>query len=662
MHTAIRISVTAVLIAAAATAQAQSGAAATTPQVGLEEIVVTAQRRSEQLQEVPVAVSAFSEKQMEQLNITSALDVGQYVPNMMAHNNTGLGTANAYTLRGLGNTESIATFDPPVGTYVDDVFIARQNGNNFAFFDVDRIEVLRGPQGTLFGRNTTGGAVNIILKKPAEEFGGFAEAGFGEWDKQMLRGSVDIPLSDKVLTKFSAFWMSDNGYVKNLSTKENDLNSNANIGARAAVRWLITDAITWDFAVDYMDTSALGIVNFEGSGGGRISHTGITQNGYPFRGLVTGSKQNLNLGNDVRSTSFTSDFAIDTAIGTLNFITGYRDMRQEFAIDFFDFNRPFGGFTIVNDGSHDQFSQEVKLSGDIGSNINYVTGLFYFKEDNKTDFADIFAGDLVAPSLAGIPLILADRVLDNTTEAFAVYGQADWTFADAWTLTAGLRFTDESKDVEWTANDNPRWAGRTSFGKKDSQSTSQWTPRVALKYDFNPDVNVYASVTQGFKSGGWNARGTSNAALLPFGPEEVTSYEIGLRSQWFDNRLRLNVTGFRSDTTDFQLPAGYKDPVSGAITFVTGNYADLLVDGVEVELVAAPVDGLTIFANIGLMDAQYENLDQSVQDQLAACQTGIAGGVAIAADVAAYFLLAEDDQTKVDQRANVVLQALRERP
>ena len=154
---------------------ALSAMALDTAYAAIEEVTVTAQRRAQNIQDVPLAITALSEEELQERQIDEPIDLINYVPNLFGGNNTGLGTANAYYLRGLGNTESIATFDPPVGTYVDNVYIARQNGNNVSFFDIDRIEVMRGPQGTLFGRNTTGGAVSIHMKKPAEELGGWVE-------------------------------------------------------------------------------------------------------------------------------------------------------------------------------------------------------------------------------------------------------------------------------------------------------------------------------------------------------------------------------------------------------------------------------------------------------------------------------------------------------
>jgi iron complex outermembrane receptor protein len=200
------LAVTVSLIAfAAATAQTAGGAAeqpaAVVSDGAIADIVVTAQRRAEKLQDVPIAISVFSGDQLRAQGVSSALDLGQFVPNLIAQNNTGLGSANAYYLRGLGNTETIPTFDPPVGTYVDQIYLSRQNANNLNLFDVQRIEVLRGPQGTLFGKNTTGGAISVILREPGKVFGGYAELGYGSFQKKLARASVDVPLNDKLQIK-----------------------------------------------------------------------------------------------------------------------------------------------------------------------------------------------------------------------------------------------------------------------------------------------------------------------------------------------------------------------------------------------------------------------------------------------------------------------------
>ncbi|TFG87264.1 MAG: TonB-dependent receptor [Chromatiales bacterium] len=611
----------------------------------IDEIIVTSQRREEQLQDVPIAVTAYSADQLEVLQVHETLDIGRLVPNLIAHNNTGLGTANAYSLRGLNNTESIATFDPPVGSYVDDIYVSRQNANNFTLFDVDRIEVLRGPQGTLFGRNTTGGAVRVILKKPAEELGGYIEGGVGGYDHYNARGSVDIPISDTFLTKLSGYWIDEDGYVDNPTTGDT-LNGEENFGIRGAALWRIADGLAWDVAIDYTDTDEVNLTNNR-SGSSRISLTGLTQDGTPLAGLLTGEKQNYGLGNEVEAFSVTSNLEWDMALGTVSFITGWRDMTQKFALDFLNSPVSYGGFTIANDGEHEQFTQEIKLAGDVGDRVQYVAGIYYLDEDNSTDFGDIF--DL------GFPLVLADRVLDNTSEAWAVYLQSDIEVADRWTVTLGVRYTDEDKDVSFTDNqpkafctpfappacsyqdvngdniadddlsnvnlDNLNAINPSFANIQRTQNEQLWTPRIAVQYAATDELNFYGSATRGFKSGGWNARGTTPDQLQPFGPEIVWSYEAGMRSEWLDNRLRVNLTAFYADVSDFQLPTAF-ETTSGAIQFITKNFADLENKGLELEVIAKPIDSLTLLANIGLQDGEYTNLGQEILDQQALCLGG----------------------------------------
>jgi iron complex outermembrane receptor protein len=624
----------------------------------LEEITVTAQRREEQLQDIPLAVTAFNSSQLETLQVDQALDMGRLVPNLVAHNNTGLGTANAYSLRGLNNTESISTFDPPVGSYVDDIYVARQNANNFTLFDVDRIEVLRGPQGTLFGRNTTGGAVRVILKKPAEEMGGYLELGAGEYDRYVARGSIDVPVSDNFLTKFSAFWIDDDGFVENRTTGDT-LNGEENFGVRAAFLWRIADGLEWDLSVDYEDTSDAN-VTYNIVGDERVSLTGLSESGTPLAGFFTGKKRNFNFGNDVEAFNVTSNLDWDVGGGTLSFIAGYRDLQQEFALDFLDGNAanraafgqppaPYGGFSISNDGEHEQVTLELKYTGNVTDNISYVAGVFYLDEENKVDFGDVFDFDLgftvfpFAPIGDYIALPLADRVLENNTESWAAYLQTDIRFLEAWTLTLGVRYTDESKDVSFKDN-QPCQAGDLScfvddnldgisdndlsnvnlalFGIGRDLDTDLWTPRIALQYEFNPEVNVYASATRGFKSGGWNARGTTPDQLQPFDAEVVWSYELGLRSTWLDNRLRANITAFYLDVSDFQLPTAFQ-PISGQVQFITRNFAGLKNKGIEMELIAQPIEPLTLLATVGFQDAEYQDLAPEILQQQQDCRDGV---------------------------------------
>ncbi|MCS6946162.1 MAG: TonB-dependent receptor, partial [Steroidobacteraceae bacterium] len=554
-----------------------------------------------------------------------------------------------------------------------------------------RIEVLRGPQGTLFGRNTTGGAVNLILKKPAEQFGGYYEVGFGQFAAYSVRASVDVPQSDRVLTKFSGYYLEDDGYVSNPVTGEDDLNAAEALGLRAALRFNINERLTWDFAVQYGRDEGANVLNFvSGSGGraysgtpgasplvpipatgpqvelepqraglpptstaaqsilarctgvitrSRFSCTGLRQTGTPLAALTVGSKRNLNLGNTVTNMLWTSNVGWETALGNVNFITGYVDLNQEFALDFMNGtvvntamglqpSNPAGGFTIANVGDHEQFSQEIKLTGDLSDSIRYVAGLYYFDEDNDTDFVDLLS---VGPTTT---LVLEDRRLKNKTRAWAAYTQWDFKFADRWTVTLGGRYTDETKKVDFVANGDPLLPAPTTPNRVSSanmaangiplkQNTGLFTPRFAVKFDVNDDINLFASATRGFKSGGWNARGTVAAANQPFAPEKVWSYEAGLRSDWLDGKLRFNLTAFKLDVEDLQTPSAFTAP-TGAVTFITRNFAGLDNKGAEAELIFAPIRDLTLFVFAGVQDAKYVDIAAPILTQLAACQSQIA--------------------------------------
>jgi iron complex outermembrane receptor protein len=635
-----------------ALAQTATGASAavTNDSELLPDIIVTAQRRKESSQNVPIAVSAFSADLLSQRGIATPLQLIQYVPNLFGSNNTGLGSANAYYIRGLGNTETIATFDPPVGTYVDDIYMSRQNGNNFAFFDLDRIEVLRGPQGTLFGRNTTGGAVNVIMKRPSDTLGGFLEAAYGSYDKKLIRGSIDLPLNEMVQVKISGYFQDDDGYAINTKTGERNNDSDL-AGLRGALQLKLTENLTWNVAGTYMRNDGENLINFNcdplnpANCNGRFNSTGIrTKYGpgttTPFSTLgISGRKANYGLGNKTDTQMYTSN--LELALGedfTLNAITGFINLKQQYLLDFADGRGlpsvanpfpvangyPTGGFVITNDGKHNQFTQELKLNGKVlDGRVEFVTGFYYFDENNTTDFADVFnLGPIFGiPGPTGFPAVLADRTLINTATAKAGYFQADFNVTDELKLTGGIRYTDEKKTISIFDNratcSTPRPTCLTTanlavdlptgrLAIPTAQRTKIWTPRFAINYKPNNDMLFFASATRGFKSGGWNARGSAPNTLLPFDPEKVWSYEVGGKTEWFNRRLRLNVTGFWLETKDLQTPSAFVDPVSGGVTFITQNFADYQNKGLEVEISAVPVKGLTLYANAGYQDDKYK--------------------------------------------------------
>lgn len=631
--------------APAALAQDAAPQDAEAPSRGMDVVTVTAQRREQDLQDVPLAVSAFSPEEIANRQIDEPIDLLEYVPNFFGGQNTGIGTANMYYIRGVGNSESIATFDPPVGTYVDEIYIARQNGNNVSFFDVEQIEVLRGPQGTLFGRNTTGGAVSIRMAKPAPEFGGYVEAEVGNYERALVRGSVDLPINENVLTKISAFALDEAGFVDNLATGET-LNGQEAHGLRGDLRVFFGDDVTWDVSADYAYDTATNVLNYgrgrsvfgvEGPGGltqsgdDRVANTGLSSCSAPGDRLEQ-ALAGCGMGLENNSWSLTSNLGWDvTEQGRLNLILGWRGLEQDFTLDFFDGGlqgQQFdtGGLLIVNEGEHEQFSAELKYDVTLFDGaVDLVSGAYYFTEDNEVVLSDVFTlGTADSPTV----LILGDRIVANDLHTAAVYAQGDWRFAERWTATVGARWTQETKSLALTElRDTSALApdrvlsteNMVASGIPDELTKALITPRFALNYEHNDNLSVYASHTIGFKSGGWNAREVDPSTVLPFEREIATSTELGLRSVWLDGLMRLNATAFWVTAEDLQTPSSIVR-ADGSIGYITRNFADLKNSGLELDVTFTPVRALDLYASIGLQNAEYENLGQPILDQIAACQ------------------------------------------
>ncbi len=611
---------------------------------GLSVIVVTAQRREESVQDIPIAITAFDDTELERRGVSSALQVAQFVPNLVGLNNTGLGSANSYFLRGLGNTETIPTFDPPIGTYVDDIYLSRQNANNLSLFDVQRLEVLRGPQGTLFGRNTTGGAISVFLKEPGDEIAGYVEAGYGSYEKYVARASVDIPLADSFAVKVSGYFQEDEGYAQNTTTGERT-NDNDGWGVRIGFRGELSDNARWTGSYMHTRSEGANILNFDCDPAdptncdGRFVTTGYTRGGN-FGGQFTGKKNDFGLGNKTDMDFISSNLQIGGDDLTVNIITGYVYTTQDYALDFADgrglpsisspvppvLGYTFGGFTIANEGEFSQFTQEIKVNASLGDGlVDLVGGVFYFEEDNVSDFGDLFTLPF-APPPDGFPFILADRTLRNDTEAYAAYLQGDINITDQFKVTAGIRYTDETKKfsisdnrascndgtIEVTCVSDQNLIALNGQPIPQEQQIKIWTPRFAINYAPSDDLLFFASATRGFKSGGWNARGTAAGELLPFSPEKAWNYEVGVKSELFDNRLRINLAAYYLDVSGLQTPSAFTR-ANGTLAFITRNFADYENKGIELEINAVPVDGLNLFASVGYQDDKY-NIDADAQE------------------------------------------------
>ncbi len=622
----LAVSLAALTAASAAFAQTEPAATGDQGSTRLKEIVVTAERRSENLQKVPLAVTSFSSDSLTSQQIATGLDLGRIVPDMFASNNVGQGSANVYYLRGLGQTQSFPTFEPQVGLYVDDIYVARVNANNFNLFGASQVQVLNGPQGTLFGRNSTGGAIVVTLQQPGTSFGGDAEASYGSWNRFTLRGSVDIPIDDQILTRTSAYAIDDDGWVQDVTTHET-LNATHDFGVREAitVKPHGMSNIEWDLAGDYERNNSANILNQPSATGGangtnRISYTGFSTQGGALAGIITGVKQNFGQGVQVQSWGVTSNIKASFSGGTLNFITGFRGLQQDTAVDFALGTLPLvpldqvptGEISLAQAFRSSEYSQEIKWNGEMGDRFNYTIGAYYLYETNRNNYAQVLT--LFAP-----PFPLNDQFDKNDTSSDAVYAQGDYKITPQLTLTLGGRYTYEIKKA-WAAPNAPGEGYTTAqinaAGNSTHLDASEFTPRAVLSYQVNPDVMVFASATRGFQGGGWNGlTGNNPHGFNAFAPETMWSYEGGFRSETPDHRLRLNVTGFYEVVDNDQLL--YDDPFTDM--FQTANAANMRAYGVEAHVEWEPVDNLNLTANLSGMKAWYYDPIGIVQTQQAAC-------------------------------------------
>lgn len=576
-------------------------------------MTVTAQRRVQRAQRVPVTITALSGNQLQTRQITDTLQVVKAVPNMIGGNNTGLGSTNAYFLRGLGSTESHPAFDPPVGTYVDDVYLPRQNSNNYSMLDIERVEVLRGPQGTTFGRNTTGGAINVITRNPdPSAVSGLFEVFGGEFDRIGVRGVINAPMSPKSALRVAGFWLRDSGYLASNVFPGDVLNGKEQYALRVKARFETESNVTIDLTAEYLYDDGVNApsqripatppaTGLNPSGAGFPDRTNALlriaacDGDLAQRATVAGGR----LGSCNVNKTWGLGANINWKISdTLSFqsITGYRMIEQDYALDFAGGALGPAVFAITNKGEHGAFTQEFKLTGS-GTNFDWVAGLYYLSETNDVLFADIGTG------------ISIERLMDVSLESFAAYAQGDLKVTDALTLTLGARYTHEERSIRF-ANTGRGASGFTTAdmaaaGVPVNQTVDKVTPRIALQYQVSDDIMLFASATNGFKSGGWNIRSATSPATASrnniFGPEKAWSYEIGAKTEWFDRRFRFNVTGFWMDVTDLQVITGIPG-VPGV--FITQNGGDMTVKGIEFDG-AARIGNLDLFFSAGIQDAEY---------------------------------------------------------
>ncbi|MBK6288832.1 MAG: TonB-dependent receptor [Gammaproteobacteria bacterium] len=552
-------------------------------QEALEEIIVTAQKRSENLQEAPISIVSLGADALERFDIQSIGDLAYHIPNLSMTPFPNSPNAPRLFIRGVGSGDPQVTTDTSVGVYLDGVYLARSIGLGLEVADIERVEVLRGPQGTLYGRNTTGGAVNVVTVRPQRDLSFSQELGAGELSRFHSKTVLNVPLSDQVFGRLAYARNERDGPVENIGSGQ-DFGNHDKRGFRGDLRWLASESVTLDYGYDRSDSSYTGYY-----------YQLLEANTY-FDGILPEEEDRLDkaaLPNHYQSgdgdtEGHTLTLTVDTGLGEFKSISAYRELNESTYQDYSANSFLSVIRNAVARTGQDQFSQELQLVGssDSGS-LDYVAGLYYFEENG-----DVYLVDQI--DLIGLTLPAADVSAKNA--AWAAYAQLAWRPAaeSPWEITLGGRYSVDERDAD-----------NIYYGKVD-KSFDKFTPSFTVAYQLGESSSVYGKVVTGYKSGGFNLRAAD--FTQPFDPETLTSYEIGVKSELLDRRLRLNTAVFYADYEDMQLDIVVPNQPNPALT-QTENAGKANVSGIEIDLEALLARGLRVALSYGYLDTEIEKVE-----------------------------------------------------
>ena len=598
------------------------------------EITVIARRREERLLDVPIAISALNTEALEKAGAKDLSGIQGAIPNVNIVQGRGSASSANFYIRGIGQPDALQTFDPAVGVYVDGVYLSRIQGALLNLFDVERVEVLRGPQGTLYGKNTIGGAVNVVSKKPSlDTVKGEAAITYGRFDEVTAKGYVSAPLvTDKLALSLAGVYDDRDGIVTDPLTgrKYNDRN---NLSGRAILRAKPADTVEVLISGDYTrqrNAATLGyltapLIQTDFARGAVVLAPANPYGPYDYKAstsLAPDQGQKL----DHWGVSGTINVDLSDSF-QLSSITAYRKLKTDFFIDIdatqFELGDVFVGVR------QEQFSQELQLKYD-ADQLKGVFGLYYLNE-NVRSHQEAYADGLFA--FNGFPITFLRTIDDKqVTKSYAAFGQLTYDFTEQFSMTAGLRYTHEKKTYNRctvTASslgllNNLRYCFPDNlpapFTGDNDVSYDAWTPMVSLSYKPTPDTLVYASASRGFKAGGFNGRVNSNGdisvtqngvtTVIPnFEPETVWSYEAGAKGTFLDGRVNVSAAAFYTDYNNFQARVGNGTNVGLGGSFPVLNAGKLRIQGFEFDISVRPVTPLTLFASVGYLDADYKRFD-----------------------------------------------------
>lgn len=577
----------------------------------IEEVVVTARYREESVQDTPIAITAFNEVMLERMTAQDLRDVGPSTPNVHIQPVVTFSNSAAVTIRGMGGQDIESTNEMRNGISVNGVFFSRPVATLIDFFDVQSVQVLRGPQGTTFGKNSLAGGLAINTIRPDGTVDYKAELTAGNYGRQDARVAVQFPIiADQLSMRISGIAQNYDGHFEN-RVNGDDLNGEDMDSIRGTLVWTPTENIEATLIYGWLEE------NSTAPGGDNVPDPGqFLQFKEPDNDPFTVGRDALDFADtDQRSTTALVDWEIGEY--TLHSVTGWVATNDWIASDFDQTEVLF--FPTFRDQRHDQFSQEVRLQSDFSArdgflgSLDFVVGLFYFEQEHE-----------LTQAFPTLPFGASSA--DYTTQdgdSQAVFGQAIYAITDRLNVTLGARYTDENKKFKrnigtlfagadrimpYEVGTVPRLSemSRYPFNLTGELDSSKTTIQVAFDYRFTDDILGYVSYNQGFKAGEFGARANFPETLGPTDDETADSYEVGVKSEWMDGRVRANATLFHTKFQDLTFGVFIPSPASTGQETLNENIGESTNQGVELELQAIPIDGLTLAASVGYLDAEYD--------------------------------------------------------
>ncbi len=619
------VSVSAIIMPSAAMAQ-------TADDEGIREIIVTGQKRSESIQEAALAISALDTQALEQSGINNAEGLTAIIPNVAVRpfNNSVI-----VATRGISNENISNLGDASLAFHVNGIYVARPRSAAALFYDVERVELLRGPQGTLYGRNSTAGALNVITKRPeTDKIAGGADVSYGNYNALTTRGYVNLPLSDNAALRAAIFYTNRDGYaISNRAVPlipqipgpppgvSPDLDAaNAGIGATNAANLNISsikngdddgeiagrlsflyepaDKLSWVLTGQYQETDEIGQVRSAINTPGYFAVTGpftgqlfLPQQQDPSNPRI--SSNNTQAFNRVKNWDITSELTYElTDSVDITMVTGYRSDRNSLQVD-------AGGasnLSVINTASRaDQISNEIRLTSRGDGPFQWIVGGYYFDEDQ--------ADDVFINNVGGGPFNVVGANVRISSASMAAFGQATYAISEKFKLIAGARYTDDKKKrfgytlvaPGLTVAPDPLPPG-ASYTNNQSWNRFNW--KLGFDYDINDNAKFYATVSTGYRAGGFN-----NSSELAYDPEDITAYEVGLKTDLLDRTLRLNFAGFYYDYKDLQVTSPRE--LDGRIQAFTQNAASAKIWGLEIEAIVRPSRNLSFDFALGYLNTKF---------------------------------------------------------